>query len=278
MKERTEVIGILSGRILESPFRRLDARVRLFWMLIVSILAMLWSRPEALLILSATLMPVWVASRLTKQMLRSTIRLTPYLFFLLLLQLVPKFIFGGQSETYLFRFWGMDISRIELMKGVVETLRFYIMLQAGQVWLSTMDFGEMSAGIRQALPTKKGGTADRIMATIAFLLSIAYQFVPLIAGEMQTMVEVQRARGVDIARGNRLKQVKNLVRMAIPLFIRSLELVKNTGLALLNYAFQIQERSIYRNLQMENSDWIAMTVMLCFVTAAITAKTVFPWL
>lgn len=278
MKERTEMIGILSGRMIESSFRRLDARVRLFWMLVMSILAMLWSRPEPLLVLMATLIPVWIAARLTKQMLRSTARLIPYLLFLLLLQVVPRFIFGGQSETYLFRFWGMDLSRKELMKGVVETLRFYIMLQAGQVWFSTMDFGEMSAGIRQALPTRKGGTIERIMATIAFLLSLAYQFVPLITAEMQTMVEVQRARGVDITRGNRLKQVKNLVRMAIPLFIRSLELVKNTGLALLNYAFQVQERSIYRSLQMQASDWIAMAVILCLITVATIAKTIFLWL
>lgn len=275
------MIGILSGRGVDSPFRRLDPRVRLFWMLVMSILAMLWARPGPLLVLMLTLLPVWIISKLTKRMFVSSVRLVPYLFFLVLLQIVPKFIFGGQSEVYLFRIWEFDLSMTELMKGAVETLRFFIMLQSAQVWLQTMDFGEMTAGIRQIIPKRRGvlmESIDKFMAVIAFLLGIAYQSVPIFAAEMQTIIEVQRARGVDITRGNRLQQVRKLVRMAVPLFIRSLELTKSTGLALLNYAFQVQGRSIYRALQMQAFDYVAMGGIVCLLTIGTVVKMSRPWL
>lgn len=272
------MIGILSARAIDSSFRRLDPRVRLFWMLAMSILAMIWVKPEPLLVLILSLIPVWTAARLTKRMTIASIRLIPYLFFLLLLQIVPRFIFGGLDEVYLFRFWGMDLSPEELMKGVVETLRFFIMLQSAQVLLQTMDFGELTAGIRQAVPLKVKGV-NKFMEVIAFLLGIAYQSVPLLAAEINTMVEVQRARGVDVTRGNRLQQVKKLVRMGIPLFIRSLELAKGSGLALLNYAYSpVQPRSVYRKLKMRKPDWAIVGGVVTLLLVGVVIKSFWPTL
>lgn len=272
------MIGILSARAVDSPFRRLDPRVRLLWMLMMSVLAMIWVRPEPLLILAFALFPVWVSARLTKRMIASSIRLIPYLLFLLLLQVVPRFIFGGLSEDYLIRFWGMDLGRGELVKGIVETIRFFIMLQSAQVLLQTMDFGELTAGIRQAIPLKMKGV-NKFMEVIAFLLGIAYQSVPLLAVEMATMAEVQRARGVDVTRGSRLEQVKKLVRMGVPLFIRSLELAKGSGLALLNYAYSPgQSRSVYRELRMRGTDWIAVGGVVALLLISVRVKSLWPML
>lgn len=272
------MIRILASRAIDSPFRQLDPRVRLVWMLAMSILAMIWVRPEPLIILMITLIPVWALARLTKRMTTASIRLTPYLLFLLLLQLVPRFIFGRLSEPYLFRIWEMDLSKAELMKGVVETLRFFIMLQSAQVLLQTTDFGELTAGIRQVVPLKVEGV-NRFMEVIAFLLGIAYQSVPLLAAEINTMVEVQRARGIDVMKGGRLQQVRKLVRMCVPLFIRSLELAKGSGLALLNYAFSpTQPRSVYRELRMQKSDWLAMGGVTALLLVSMGVKFLWPTL
>lgn len=272
------MIGILSARSVDSAFRRLDPRVRLMWMIGMSILAMIWSRPEPLIVLILTLIPVCTSARLTRRMTVSSIRLIPFLLFLLMLQIVPKFIFGGMSESYLFRIGEMDLSVAELMKGVTETLRFFIMLQSAQVLLQTTDFGELTAGLRQIIPLRGVGLT-RFMEVLAFLLGVAYQSVPLLSAEMQTIVEVQRARGVDVTRGGRLQQAKKLVRMGIPLFIRSLELAKGSGLALLNYAFSpSQTRSIYRKLTMQKSDWVVLGVGVCTVFAAVFVKSLYPGL
>lgn len=272
------MIGILSTRSVDSPFRRLDPRVRLLWMLTMSILAMFWSSPGSLVVLILTLVPVWDSARLKRRMMVSSFRLVPYLLFLLLLQIVPRFIFGGLSEDYLFRAWGMDLGVKELTKGVVETLRFFIMLQSAQVLLQTTDFGELTAGIRQAIPIRIKAVT-RFTEVIAFILGIAYQSVPLLAAEINTITEVQRARGVDITRGGKLQQVRKLIRMGIPLFIRSLELAKGSGLALLNYAFSpTQPRSIYRRLRMRKVDWVTTGVTLALLAIAVVVKSLWPTL
>jgi len=272
------MIKILSARAVGSPFHRLDPRVRLFWMLAMSVLAMIWIRPEPLLLLICTFIPVWWAAKLTRQMMVSSICLIPYLLFLFLLQVIPRFIFGGLGEVYLLRFWGMDLGPEELMKGVVETLRFFTMLQSAQVLLQTTDFGELTAGIRQAVPIKVK-SVDKFMEVIAFLLGIAYQSVPLLASEVNTMTEVQRARGIDVTRGGRIQQVKKLLRMAIPLFVRSLELAKGSGLALLNYAYSSgQSRSVYRKLRMRRSDWVAVGGITMSLLVSMGVKSLWPTL
>lgn len=272
------MIEILSARAIDSPFRRLDPRVRLLWMLTMSILTMIWVRPEPLILLILTLVPVWTMARLTRRMTLSSIHLVPYLLFLLLLQIVPRFIFGGLDEVYLFRFWGMDLGVKELTKGVVETLRFFVMLQSAQLLLQTTDFGELTAGIRQTIPVKVEGL-NRFMEVIAFLLGIAYQSIPLLSAEMNTMAEVQRARGIDVSRGDRLQQVRKLVRMGVPLFVRSLELAKGSGLALLNYAFDpLQPRSIYRQLKMRRPDWFAAGGTAGMLLVGVVIKSFWPTL
>ena len=270
------MIQILSSRGIDSPFRRLDPRARLLWMLVMSLLAMVWVRPEPLILVSLTLIPIWASAKLMRQMTISSIRLTPYLLFLLLLQIIPRFIFGGLDEPYLFRFWGMDLGPEELMKGIVETMRFFIMLQSAQVLLQTTDFGELTAGIRQAIPLKAKGV-EKFTEVITFLLGIAYQSVPLLAAEMNTIVEVQRARGIDVSKGSKLQQVKKLVRMGVPLFVRSLELAKGSGLALLNYAFSpTQLRSVYRQLKMQKVDWVAAGGTLALLLVAVGIKFLWP--
>lgn len=262
---------LIRARHIDSLFRRIDPRVRLLWMLVISILAMVSSRPESLVLLILTLIPVWILAKSVKLMVYLSVRLMPFLLFLLMLQLIPRFIFGGISEDYLFRIWQMDLSDEEIRKGIVETLRFFAMLQSAQVLLATMDFGELTSAIRQVAP--RIGVVDRFLGVFAFILGIAFQSLPLLSGELETIVEVQRSRGVDVTKGGRLQQVKKLVRMGVPLFVRSLELAKGTGLALLNYAFHpTKPRSIYHRLRMEKTDWLFAILIIVTTLLVVVAR------
>jgi len=208
----------------------------------------------------------------------SSIHLVPFLIFLLILQLGPKFLFGGQSEDYVFRVLDMDLSMAEIEKGLAETLRFFIMLQSAQVLFQTTDFGELTTGIRQAVP-RGVKSVTRFTSIIAFILGLAYQSVPLLSSEMTAMVEVQRARGVDITKGGRRQQVKNLVRMATPLFVRTLELAKGSGLALLNYSFTpLGSRSTYHVLRLQRADLLTIVGISLCGTAAVVVKFLYPML
>jgi energy-coupling factor transport system permease protein len=56
------------------------------------------------------------------------------------------------------------------------------------------------------------------------------RFVPVLAEEAQTIMDAQKARGLELERGNFLKRIRNYIPILIPLIIsairRSLELAE----------------------------------------------------
>ncbi len=272
------MINNLFNQQTNSKFQQLDPRIRLFWSLIISVLALLWSKPIPLILVILTLIPVWLYSNRFKQSLLAGLRLIPYLIFLFILQIIIKFVFEPPGTDYLFKFHGMTISELEIIKAGVETLRFFIMLQAAQLILKTTDFGELTSAIRQSIPSL-GGKTKQAKEAFAFIVGTAYQSIPLLGEEINQVVEVQKARGVEIRQGNKLQQVKKISRLGMPLFIRCMELTKFSGLALLNFGFSTQdERSIYRRLSLNKKDWFVLGLFLTVLIVAGIIKFKYPYL
>jgi energy-coupling factor transport system permease protein len=260
------MIEILTGKRKASKFSEIDPRVRIVWLFTVSGLAMLWTNIIPLLIVILSLIPVWIYSDDLKGSLISSIKLLPYLIFLFVFQVAIKFLFSGLSDPYLFHFWQMDISFQEIHKAFIETVRLYVMIQSAQVFFKTTDFGELTSGIRHSFSCKNK-QVKKSKEILAFLLGTAFQSVPLLDREIKQIVEVQKARGVQIDKGSKIQQVRKLSRMGMPIFIRSLDLIKDSGLALLNFGFDInEERSSYRALKMQSKDWFFLgTLVLTLV-------------
>ncbi len=270
------MIKILTNSNQSTFFNQLDPRTRLLWMLTVSVIAVIWANPISIIFTSLTLLPIIISAKLSTKIFKFSYKMLPYLFFLFLLQVVPKFIFGGKSETYLFRYKEMDISSAEVNKALVESLRFYIMLISAQIVFLTTNFGEITAAIRQLPPKlRTRSKVSKLKEIIAFLLGMAYQSIPLLNKEIVQITEVQKARGVDVKAGNKFNQVRKLARMGNPLFIRSLELTKGSGLALINFGFSpLQKRSIYRNLKLTKIDYLLLTglILSLIISFGLKAK------
>ncbi len=63
-----------------------------------------------------------------------------------------------------------------------------------------------------------------------FAFTTAVRFVPVLAEEAQTIMDAQKARGLELERGNFIKRVRNYIPILIPLIVsairRSLELAE----------------------------------------------------
>jgi energy-coupling factor transport system permease protein len=272
------MIDNLFNQQTNSKFQQLDPRVRIFWALIISVLALLWSTPIPLFLVILTFIPVWLYSNQIKQSLTSSLRLIPYLAFLFVLQLIIKFLFGQPQTDYLIQFQNMGVSQKEIVKASVETLRFFIMLQAAQLILKTTNFGELTSAIRQSIPDL-GNKSHQIKEAFTFIIGTSYQSIPLLGKEINQVVEVQKARGVEIKQGNKIQQVKKISRLGMPLFIRCLELTKSSGLALLNFGFSIKnKRSIYRRLSLTKTDWSVLGLLIFLLVLVGVIKFKYPYL
>ena len=64
----------------------------------------------------------------------------------------------------------------------------------------------------------------------AFAFTTAVRFVPVLAEEAQTIMDAQKARGLELEKGGLLKRIRNYVPVLIPLIVsairRSLELAE----------------------------------------------------
>ena len=51
----------------------------------------------------------------------------------------------------------------------------------------------------------------------AFAFTIAVRFVPVLAEEAQTIMDAQKARGLELEKGGLLKKIRNYIPVLIPL-------------------------------------------------------------
>ena len=71
---------------------------------------------------------------------------------------------------------------------------------------------------------------SRIPYELCFAFTTAVRFVPVLAEEAQTIMDAQKARGLELEGGNFLKRIRNYIPILIPLIVnairRSLELAE----------------------------------------------------
>ena len=64
----------------------------------------------------------------------------------------------------------------------------------------------------------------------SFAFTTAVRFVPVLAEEAQTIMDAQKARGLELEKGNFMKRIRNYIPILIPLIVsairRSLELAE----------------------------------------------------
>jgi energy-coupling factor transport system permease protein len=62
----------------------------------------------------------------------------------------------------------------------------------------------------------------RVRFEFAFAMSMAMRYVPTLAQEAYAIMDAQKARGVELDKGNLLTRIKNIVPIIVPLIIVSI--------------------------------------------------------
>ena len=105
--------------------------------------------------------------------------------------------------------------------------------------------------------------------TVAFVLSAALQFVPVIGRKAKTVLDAQRARGIALAPG--WSALRNYPAFFGPLLIQSFQLAEELAEAMEARGFGRPGRSFRKAYQLGVVDWMAITagwglaaVLLCY--------------
>lgn len=208
----TTAVSVFDGlkfRKVYSPIHNLDPRVKFIYVIVVFVAAILFGQILPLLALFVLQIPFVLVARVSKQWLRS---LRGALFLAASIFLI-NFLFNWVSAGYM-------LLAADLEKSVGLTLRFVVLVESFSVFFLTTSPDMLGLALEQS----------RVPYEFSFAFTTAVRFVPVLAEEAQTIMDAQKARGLELEKGGFMKRIRNYIPVLIPLIVsairRSLELAE----------------------------------------------------
>jgi energy-coupling factor transport system permease protein len=197
----------LKFRRVYSPIHNLDPRIKFVYVCAIFVVAIIFWELLPLMVLFFMQIPFVLLAGVKRQWLRSMRGAT----FLATIIFLTNFVFsyiGGRAPAE------------SLESAVAMTLRFVVLVESFSIFFLTTSPDHLGLALEQT----------HIPYEFCFAFTTAVRFVPVLAEEAQTIMDAQKARGLELERGNFLKRIRNYIPILIPLIVsairRSLELAE----------------------------------------------------
>jgi len=199
----------LKFRKVYSPIHSLDPRMKFIYVITVFVAAIVFSQIIPLLVLFALQIPFVLLARVQKQWLRSLRGAAFLALFIFFINVAGNFFTQGYNLT-----------AANWENAASMTLRFVVLVESFSVFFLTTSPDHLGLALEQS----------RVPYEFSFAFTTAVRFVPVLAEEAQTIMDAQKARGLELEKGNFMKRIRNYVPVLIPLIVsairRSLELAE----------------------------------------------------
>ncbi len=243
----------LKFRKVYSPIHNLDPRIKFVYVIAVFISAIMFSQIIPLAILFLMQLPFVFLAKVQKQWVRS-LRGAAFL--------AAFIFFVNIATTYFYN--GYSLTALNIESAAAMTLRFVVLVESFSVFFLTTSPDHLGLALEQS----------RVPFEFAFAFTTAVRFVPVLAEEAQTIMDAQKARGLELEKGGLLKRIRNYIPILIPLIVsairRSLELAE----AMESRAWgATKKRTNLYMLRLHKGDFA-----LIFITALILAVTIYVYL
>jgi energy-coupling factor transport system permease protein len=250
----------------DSFFTRLDFRPKLVMMVTITLVAFIWESPVMGGLLALAVIAACLAVGVKAGYIRTVILLMLPFYILLL---ATQGFFAGpvitsltgltrEQFTILFAFpssWpliggaALSLEGVKYALNIVfKTLTMTMVIPLG---VFTTDVNTMIVGLVQA----------RIPYKIAFVFSSTLRFFPLLFGEIQSIIEAQRLRGLPFERMGPIKRVRVYAKVAVPLILGAIVKSQMLEIVLQSKAFSGSPDRTYLH---ESGLGIADTLLIAF--------------
>jgi len=238
-------------RRVYSPIHQLDPRVKFFYVLVMFVIAIMFNQLLPLILLFFIQLPFVFVAGVQREWVRS---LRGALFFAIMIFLF-NFVF-----QYFWTEYPLPPSPSLLEYSIAMTLRFIVLIESFSMFFLTTSPDHLGLALEQS----------HVPYEFCFAFTTAVRFVPVLAEEAQTIMDAQRARGLELERGNFIKKVRNYIPILIPLIVsairRSLELAE----AMESRAWGATEkRTNLYVLEMERGDYILILISVLILIFAV---------
>ena len=242
----------LRFRKVYSPIHNLDPRIKFVYVIAVFIAAIIFTQIIPLAFLFFLQIPFVLLARVQKQWLRS-LRGAAFL---------AAFIFIINVATTYFTA-GYVLTAVNVETAASMTLRFVVLVESFSVFFLTTSPDHLGLALEQT----------RVPYEFAFAFTTAVRFVPVLAEEAQTIMDAQKARGLELEKGGLLKRIRNYVPVLIPLIVsairRSLELAE----AMESRAWgATKKRTNLYLLKLHRGDFVLLAIAICVLAGAVYVR------
>ena len=181
-------------------------------------------------------------------------RLYPYLRLILplvVMALVVWPIFQRRGDV-VFQFWKIIVTKEGIFMGISMSFRLLSLIVATYLLLMTTEQRDLVLAL-----VKMGLRYD-----FGLMLAIALSKVPALAGIAMTIMDAQKARGLELEKGNIAEKVRKYIPILIPLIIEAIRMAEGLSIAIDSRAFGKGERTYLRELHFGKRDAL-VTVLMC---------------
>lgn len=242
---------------------RMDPRVKVISVLLLSLLAFVLTNLYSLLALLAFIFLLLLLSRAT---LSRTLFALKFVVRFMVLIVVLWPIFDPTGTPVLASLGPVKITEPAIWRGLTSAARVGCL---ATVWYILM-FTTSQRDLVRAL-VKMGVRFDFGLA-----LSISLRFLPTFGALIESIKDAQRARGLELGKGGLLKRSKNYVAVLVPTIVSALRTSDTLALALQSRAYGARaDRTYLRDLKMRGADYAALGTLLALFILPALARFVF---
>jgi energy-coupling factor transport system permease protein len=242
----------LKFRRVYSPIHNLDPRIKFIYVCAIFVVAIIFWSLLPLIILFLLQIPFVLIAGVKREWLRSMRGAA----FLATVIFLTNFI-----VTYIGA--GYNVTAQNLETAVTMTVRFIVLVESFSIFFLTTSPDNLGLALEQA----------RVPYEFSFAFTTAVRFVPVLAEEAQTIMDAQKARGLELEKGNFLKRIRNYIPILIPLIVsairRSLELAE----AMESRAWgATKNRTNLYALKLRKNDFVLLAVTIGILAVAVYAR------
>jgi energy-coupling factor transport system permease protein len=248
----TATLSVFDGlkfRKVYSPIHNLDPRIKFVYVIAVFVAAILFGKILPLLALFLLQFPFVLLAGVQREWLRSLRGALFLALFIFFTNVLVKWIGAG----YVFLLTDIEFS-------AAMTLRFVVLVESFSMFFLTTSPDLLGLALEQS----------RVPYEFSFAFTTAVRFVPVLAEEAQTIMDAQKARGLELEKGGFMKRIRNYVPVLIPLIVsairRSLELAE----AMESRAWgAVKKRTNLYGLTLHRGDFALLAITIGVLALAI---------
>ncbi len=273
MKNLEFFLNVSIGQYLErdSPVHRLAPVTKYLWLLAIIIPLSIVRSPLVVACVACTTILLALIARVSPvYLLRGFLPVLPLVGIAAAMQVV--FTWPGDQTTVLVALGPVSITLRELATVSAMALRFLAMMLGIGLFTSVITEGDTARGVEDLFsPLSRFGFPAH---TLALTVAVAFRFIPIITGELESVVKAQAARGADFGRrrGGPIRKAKAYIPLLLPVTIRALERAEALAEAMEARCYSSKGRTRYVEYPGGPVDMLARSGSVIFLLAVLVGE------